>query len=81
MSDDRTLNAAETYVAAIEAAEGPAPFDLAAVLHVAIMDYSETESWPIVGDDMGAAEYLAARVGAALNEAGIDVSNGGNGCP
>jgi len=45
-----------------ELAERDHPDDLAAAIHSAILDYSQTEGWPIVGDDIFAAEYIAAHV-------------------
>jgi hypothetical protein len=39
--------------------------DLATALHEAIFDYAYTPSWPILGDDFPAAEWLANHVLAA----------------
>lgn len=36
--------------------------DLPAAVHAAIWDYSHTRDWPIVGDDIVAAEYIAAHI-------------------
>jgi hypothetical protein len=44
--------------------------DLPAVLHSAILDYAQTDHWPIMGDDMHAAAFLAARIESALDRSG-----------
>ncbi|MDN6514291.1 MAG: hypothetical protein L0K47_13485, partial [Acidipropionibacterium jensenii] len=39
--------------------------DLGTLINEAIGDISRTDSWPIVGDDQHASEYIAARLIAA----------------
>lgn len=40
------------------------------LLHEAVLDYSQTDGWPIVGDDLPAAEWLAGYLSARWNDAG-----------
>lgn len=39
---------------------------IAEAAHAAIFDYSQTDAWPILGDDARAADFIAAAVVAAI---------------
>jgi hypothetical protein len=60
--DPDLLNAIQEELERADDPHEEAVGDLAGALHLAILDYAQTDNWPIMGDDFGAAEFLAARI-------------------